>query len=891
MPRWNPFRRTAVQQPDATKAAAQVPAGATTFTANQVTALIGSAVVGPQNSGVFNPLPRTDPMVAFGPGVPVLPASIDPRRPDTGRTEPRLTEYQVSTNLPGISDRLVPWKVLRDAAEHGGLPRRCIEIRKNEVSTTAWTIAITQSAVEKAQAESPGRSRTDVEADLSKRLGPHIARCTAFWEQPNVREGELFSEWISKLLEEHLVLDAVAIYPRYTYGGDLHSLEIIDGSTIKVLRDYTGGRPQPPQPAYQQLLWGFPRGEFLADVDGDGQILNGYRADQMIYKRRNVRTWTQYGYSAVEQALEDIDVWLRRRGWIRAEYTEGTVPRGLLKQIGAGPGWTPQQTLDYERGLNDAYGGQTGERHRLRVLPPNMELQTQTDVAEKYRPEYDLYLIKLVASHFDTTLAELGFTEQGGLGSTGWHEGQASVEERKGTLPTRRWLQQMISAISRQHLGMPPELEFRFLGLEEEDEAAADAVSDARVKSGRMTINEDRDRMGLPRFSFPEADMPIVHSMSGLIFMDGASKLAAAGELVTPVKGPVLSDADGDGTIDTKAKADPEQPADGAEVEEADAVKTELAAYRRWARKNPTPARPFVFQTVTKSDAPDLAGTHVVFAGGDDTAPKAGDRPVWQGWERDEDTADLWAARIQRAITAAVDVDQLAERWLAQELVKTETGTTGPPPAPDDSSNAGEWAAALAAAWLTAQGLDLTATVSGLLTGIWTEGWAVGAAAARALLDRGRAMFSWKRGDHQAAERTLTTGSAEELAAFRSRNATDAQTIARGRLHALAGVLARARAEGWTARQLATQLRAVLRDPAWARRVALTELSRASTEAARGTYTTAGATRSQWHTEPGACPVCLANETAGPREAGQTWPDGSHAPPSHPNCRCTLVPA
>jgi len=890
VPRWNPFRRT-VQQPDATKADAPVSAGASTFTASQVTALLGSVAVTP-GTGTLVPLPRTDPMVAFGPGVPVIPGAIDPLRPDSGRPEPRLTEYQVSTNLPGITDRLVPWKVLRDAAEHGGLPRRCIEIRKNEVSTTAWTIAITQGAVEKAQADNPSLSRADVEADLGKRLGPHIARCTAFWEQPNVREGESFSEWVSKLLEEHLVLDAVAIYPRYTYGGDLHSLEIIDGSTIKVLRDHTGGRPQPPQPAYQQLLWGFPRGEFLADVDGEGQILNGYRSDQLIYKRRNVRTWTQYGYSATEQALEDIDVWLRRRGWIRAEYTEGTVPRGMLKQTGIGAGWTPQQTLDYERGLNDAYSGQTAERHRLRVLPPNMELQTQTDVAEKYKPEYDLYLIKLVASHFDTTLAELGFTEQGGLGSTGWHEGQAAVEDRKGTLPTRRWLQQMFTAISRQHLAMPAELEFRFLGLEEEDEAAADAVADARLKSGRVTMNEDRDRLGLPRFTFPEADMPIVHGYSGLIFVDGASKLAAGGEAVLPVQGPKLTDADGDGSLDAPAGpdsdvngSDPEQPAaDG----QAEAVKTELAAYRRWARKNPTPARPFVFQTVTKADAPDLHG--VVYAGGED-APKAGDQPAhWQGWDRDQDTADLWATRIQRALTAAVDVDQLAERWLAQELVKTDTGTTGPQPA-DDASNAGEWAAALAAAWLTAQGIDLTATVSGLLTGIWTEGWAIGAAAGRAVLDRGRAIFSWRHGDQQAAQRTLTTGATQALDVFRSRNSSDAQTIARGRLHTLAGVLARARAEGWTTRQLAGQLRDVLRDPVWARRVALTELDRASNEAARTTYTTAGVTRLRWLTEPGACPLCLANGAAGARTAGETWPDGSQAPPAHPNCRCGLTPA
>ena len=32
---------------------------------------------------------------------------------------------------------------------------------------------------EKAQADNPGMSRADIEAELGRRLGPEIARCTA----------------------------------------------------------------------------------------------------------------------------------------------------------------------------------------------------------------------------------------------------------------------------------------------------------------------------------------------------------------------------------------------------------------------------------------------------------------------------------------------------------------------------------------------------------------------------------------------------------------------------------------------------------------------------------------------------------------------------------------
>lgn len=895
-------RRTALTK------AQQPGAGAVTYTAEQVAGL-ATAMAGPQTAGGFNPLPRTDPQVAFGPGVPLYPAAIDPVRPDSGRPEPRFTEYDVSTNLTTGSDKLVPWKVLRDAAGAGGIPRRCIEIRKSEIATLDWAITITKDAVQQAALDSPGQARADVERDLRKRLAPEIARCTRFWERPDPTQDEEWSDWVAKLLEEHFVLDAIAIYPRRTWGGQLYSMEILDGSTIKVLRDWRGGKPLPPNPAYQQILWGFPRGEFIADADENGQVLNGYASDTLIYKRRNVRAETVYGHSAVEQCLEDLDVWLRRRSWIRGEYTDGTVPTGFLRNT-AESGWSPQQVYEYETYLNDTWSGQTAERHRMKVLPPGFELESIPDIAERYRPEYDLFLLKQLAAHFDTTITELGHTEVGGLGSTGYHEGQADVKERIATMPTYRWLQRLVTGVSRRHLGMPQELEFRILGLEEEDEASADEVARLRVASGRMTLNEDRDRMGLPRYAFKEADMPYVQTQSGVVFLEGALDMAPTGEAVQPIITGRNVDENGNRIPDRlEQKEGPEegaeQPQNGPKqaaggngakkpasapekgAERAEAVKAELAAYTRWARRNPDPARPFRFETVTKADAPDLAGTAVVFAPGDDADPKAGELPAWPGWERDEDTAAYWAAQLNTALTGAADWDSLAQQWLARELVKADQPDDTEP----DDSAAGEIALTLAAAWLASKGIDLTATTATALAATWGEAWAVGASAAHALLDGAAAAFPWKVGDTEGAERTLTADAATALDGFRHRAASVVRGIADGRHRALARILAGARRAGLTARQLANALRAALGDPQWAAMVATTEVSRASAEAARDTYTRAGVTRWRWLTEPGACPVCLANEEAGPRPIGVAWPDGSESPPAHPRCRCSIAPA
>ncbi|MFI1165646.1 phage portal protein [Streptomyces sp. NPDC020801] len=877
-----------------------MPAAAT-FSPAQVAALLGSVSVNGQVTGVMNPLPRTDPMVAFGPGVPLVPAPLDPVRQDTGRPEPRLTEYQVSTNVPGITDRLVPWKVLRDAAGVGGLARRCIEIRKNEVATLDWTVTIAQGAAEKAQADNPGMSRAEVEAELGRRLGPEIARCTAFWEEPNPREGENFSEWISKLLEEHLVLDAIAIYPRRTYGEDLYALEIIDGSTIKVLRDNTGGRPQPPQPAYQQILWGFPRGEFVADTDGDGNVLNGYRADHLIYKRRNVRTFTQYGYSAVEQALEDIDVWLRRRKWIRDEYTEGTVPTAFIRNDGM-TGWTAEQILEYERSLNDAYAGQTAERHRLRILPPGFTPDVLEGIAEKYKPEYDLYLIKQIASHFDVTIAELGFTEAGGLGSTGWHEGQADVQHRKATLPTLRWLQQLLTTMSRKHLDMPAELEFRFLGLEDEDEASADEVARQRIVWGRMTLNEDRDRLGLPRYPFPEADMPMVMTTRGVVFLEGAADFATPGVPLVPggeaSSQPVPDEpasVTGDGEEASTEEDDSDESSGGGE--QSAAVKTELAAFRRWSKRNPAPRRPFEFQVVTKADAPDLAfDTRVVFAGGE-PHPKVADLDSardWPGWGPDQRAVAYWVPRIRKAMRDAVDVRRLAEQWIAERAVLVKTDE----PDLDDVEDGGDDEAEITdehdpVGWLTGHGVDLGAALA-FIRELHAEGYTIGERSATAVIG-GHATVdwsTWKPGHADAARLVKPGGGTNGLQRLLNEAGITIRSVAAHRMDKLAKALSDALARGDSVDTLAQDLRDVLDDSSWADMVAVTEISRAVSAATLDIYQANGITLVSWVTaaDERTCMPCSVNEDTSPIRLGAYFPGGVVTPPQHPLCRCCLIP-
>jgi hypothetical protein len=558
--------------------------------------------------GKILPRPQEWLTSQFGPQWPLPVEPLDRPREDTGFPEPRIYQYPYSWNLQLFDQKSVSWETLRQAAETP-LFRACIEIRKTELAELDWAIQIAKPAAEQV-ARQQRKSTIDVQNDLREKYEAEIARLTEFWETPDRRNGRDFPEGIGVLVEEQLTWDALAIYPRYTYGGRLSDLMVIDGSTVKPLLDEQGGRPLPPGPAYQQILYGFPRGEFTADtadLDGETVVPGGMTANQLIYRRRVVRTRTPYGYSPTEQALLDGLLYNKRFGWMVAEYTEGSQPAQFLKNTGD-VDWSARQLLQYEKAFNDRYSGRTAERYRYAILPPGIEPAQLAQIQERYKADYDLHLIARVAMHFGVTLPELGFTDKGsGLGSTGYHEGNEAVLFRRSRLPDIKWYARLITQISRVHLGMPAELEFSFLGLEEEDEASIDAVVQSKTSSGRLTLNESRAMAGLPAYQFPEADMPMLQTARGIVFIQGSAKSAPAGILIEPASeisrvqvGAAVAGAPeghvGGGTPTRVGASSPTQRRPIGAAGGGSAAK-ELETFRKWLAKHPDSSRRFEFDS------------------------------------------------------------------------------------------------------------------------------------------------------------------------------------------------------------------------------------------------------------------------------------------------------
>lgn len=569
------FAKIVAQQIDK---APKLPAGAVAMTESEMRQ---AGLVAQQTYGSSVALPRApfSASVPFGPGQPLTPGAINPVRED-GRADPRRFEYQVAQNINVTETRFIPFKTLRASADQIDILRRCIETVKAKALSLEFDIVLGQDASEKITAQN-GKDHIRAMAEARKTFTKDIDRIRTFWENPDRSNGYTFTDWLNIALEEILVIDAWAVWPQKTVGGDLYGLQILDGGTIKPLLDARGMRPSNGDVAYQQILYGFPRSEFTAN-DDDPTADGEFTSDDLQYMVRNRRTISVYGFSPVERALPLADIYLRRQQWIRAEYTDGVVPE-LFFESDINFGSNAQLIRDYENIINDDLSGQTQQRMRARILPAGLKPFQPDGYGEKFKDTLDEFLIASICGHFGVQPTEIGYNPKGGLGGKGFEEGKADSAQALGIEPLVQWINKMLTNISYTYLNMPRELEFKLLTSRRLDNESNARKAQIEVTSAGKTINERRSELGLPLLDTPQADMPIlVAGAEVLLFSpDGiinAKDVESASTLDQD------GDSQGDGALPNEVQQDNRDTEDDEEVIDA-GVQDEVRAFLKWANK------------------------------------------------------------------------------------------------------------------------------------------------------------------------------------------------------------------------------------------------------------------------------------------------------------------
>jgi len=396
---------------------------------------------------------------------------------------------------PGWNTRITPrtglkvgFPILKALSEFD-LVRIMIERVKDEVTTMSWSIGPRDK-------KSGQKGARDADMDAIEDMLAYPDRAHTWYD------------WTKLLLEQVIVYDAPALWLRPTYGGDLYSIEILDGSKFapKIMAD---GRIPPPEfgPAYQQVLHGLPAVDYIQPVP-KGQPIptdpSGQQYPELLYKPRSPRVDIPYGYSACEWIIRTIEIATKREDFLLDFYTAGSIPDMM---VGTPDSWNPDMIAQFQAWFDSVLVGNLANRRGVRFLPGGKTAPYEAK-KEALTDATDEWVIRILCFGFG--LSPMPFVKMMNRAS-----GQTHAEQQKeeGTLPYASYIADLFNHLIRVKYGRR-DLVFRW-----DEEESTDPVEEAtrfkmytdakvyhpdevRAKLGEEPMSDDmRAQMDMPNFA------------------------------------------------------------------------------------------------------------------------------------------------------------------------------------------------------------------------------------------------------------------------------------------------------------------------------------------------------------------------------------------------------
>jgi hypothetical protein len=400
-------------------------------------------------------------MANLGPGVPIAPIR-------TEEGAPRRWDYVPGYNIITTPRKYegVGFATLAAFAENYDIARLCVEKRKDDMRSLTYSIRPRPIA---------GLTRAEVKTRAS-RLENGVGEVTGFFLSPNQEDS--WGAWLVQWAHQLFTIDAATIYLRPTLGGELYGLEIIDGSSIFELIDEWGRLPEPPDPAYVQVIRGSPSG--------------WWTRDQIIRSPYWQTPRSPYGSPPAEWIMLTANRALRRQTLDLSRFTEGTVPVGFLR---APEGWNMTQIGELEEYLAHLLAGNDVTRSRIVPIPTSTTGQAIELMNPTPSTEAEDWLMHVTCAAYGVNPRELGFTPL--HGSLGASKGDAEVGQeisfRRSVRNPALHLKGLLDRVIAVQLGQP-ELELWFEDLDAtKDRQAEAAVNKIYVEAGVLSVDEVRE--------------------------------------------------------------------------------------------------------------------------------------------------------------------------------------------------------------------------------------------------------------------------------------------------------------------------------------------------------------------------------------------------------------
>jgi len=469
--------------------------------------------------------------------------------PSGGAKRYQFTQSQVNG---GIQSRKKPgsnvsFQTLRQFSISHEVSRACINFRKRQLTGMEWQI---------------GTAEDDDTGDYDAQ----IKLLTEFFKGIGGR-GIGYRRFMDRFVEDLMVLDAVTLEKQGTRGGKLANLIPLDAATIRIRVDESGALPEPPEPAYVQVI--------------NGKVTAQFTDDEMIYAMMNSRNDTPYGLAPLESLMIIVSSSLKSGMYNLGYLSDGNVPEGIYSLP---EGWQPQQIKEFQEYFDALLAGDETMTSRMKFMPPGTYTPTKKrdDMAFK---EFNDWLMQITCALFEVNPIDLGFNPKSGLGGKGFVDGLQNGSYDKGLLPLALFVEEIFTKIIQDDLGFT-NLKFNFPTLKEKDAKGQAEVNQLLISSGVRTIDEIRTNDGLDPLPDGMGERPFFAGQVTFLDQPEATTDGAAATQATVQDQPQGKTTEGDAQPSPAVQDEPAQGAAKADRKrDFIDLATELRTFRQYAIK------------------------------------------------------------------------------------------------------------------------------------------------------------------------------------------------------------------------------------------------------------------------------------------------------------------
>jgi hypothetical protein len=234
-----------------------------------------------------------------------------------------------------------------------------------------------------------------------------------------------------------------------------------------------GGRsPEPPDPAYQQILHGVPAADFSSD--------------ELLYLPRNVRAHRLYGMSPVEQIALTVNIALRRDAATLDYYRTGSAPDAFATLP---KDWTIDQIRQFQDYFDALMSGNSPRRRMMKFMPADFRLIEARQPPLK--DQYDEWLARVICYAFSVPAS--AFVSQVNRATSETLRMQATQE---GLVPLKARVKSALDHVIQVYLNQP-DLEFISVGDDAVDPLQQAQTLNILVSAGIKTREEARADLGI----------------------------------------------------------------------------------------------------------------------------------------------------------------------------------------------------------------------------------------------------------------------------------------------------------------------------------------------------------------------------------------------------------